>query len=247
VRLIRDLSGRFEQRPYYLESEIDADCEQIVTEFLLRRHGEVAWPVSTDDLTRLLEENVGDLDLYADLSGLGDSVEGITQFVSGLRPRVKICKDLASSGKHENRLRTTLTHELGHVKLHSCLFQLKDQSYSLFPEDGGGDKHRTDQQVTQECRRETILSSSERDWMEWQAGYACGAYLMPRSVLTQSVSQFRRQRDVFDDIHPDSVQGTRLVELVSREFGVSKEAARVRLLKVKALTAMPSPSILDPQ
>jgi Zn-dependent peptidase ImmA (M78 family) len=83
--------------------------------------------------------------------------------------------------------------------------------------------------------------------MEWQAGYACGAYLMPRSVLTQSVSQFRRQRDVFDDIHPDSVQGTRLVELVSREFGVSKEAARVRLLKVKALTAMPSPSILDPQ
>jgi hypothetical protein len=247
VRMIRDLSGRFEERPYYREPELDVECEQTVTEFLTRRNGKATWPISTDDLTKLLEENVRDLDLYADLSGVGESVEGVTEFVPGLKPRVKICKDLASSPKHENRLRTTLTHELGHVRLHGYLFQLNDRTYDLFPKKTPHAGHATNSPASQECRRETILDSSERDWMEWQAGYACGAYLMPRSVLVQAVTQFRRQRETIDDIRPDSSHGIHLIELISTRFCVSRDAARVRLLKMKVLTTTPSPSILDPR
>lgn len=33
VKMIRDLTGRFVQRPYYLAGELDRECEQIVTAF----------------------------------------------------------------------------------------------------------------------------------------------------------------------------------------------------------------------
>ena len=32
---------------------------------------------------------------------------------------------------------------------------------------------------TNKCHRDNMIGASERDWMEWQAGYACGAILMP--------------------------------------------------------------------
>ena len=33
--------------------------------------------------------------------------------------------------------------------------------------------------VANKCKRDNIVGASETDWMEWQAGYVCGAILIP--------------------------------------------------------------------
>lgn len=243
MRMIRDTTRRFSARPYYEGTELDTECERIVTAFL-RERGRLAWPVSTDDLTKLLEQNVSDLDLYADLSDLGNNFEGVTDFSPGQLPRVRICRDLASSAKHENRLRTTITHELGHVKLHNFLFQLAAENVDLFlPTSTRNEATKRDSRATQRCMRGTIIDSHERDWMEWQAGYACGAFLMPRSFVTQDVADFRRKHHLLGDIEITSDLGSSLISLVSERYAVSTDAARVRLAKLNVLIRKAANSI----
>jgi hypothetical protein len=69
MKWVPDRSGRFPERPYYAPDELDTECEQFITEFLRARHGRVEFPITTDDLTVLLESAVVDLDMYADFVG----------------------------------------------------------------------------------------------------------------------------------------------------------------------------------
>ena len=78
VRYVRDSTGRFSERPHYEPKELDRECENIVGKFLTRKYGKAAFPLSTDDLTQVIEREAEDLDLYADLSKYGADVEGVT-------------------------------------------------------------------------------------------------------------------------------------------------------------------------
>jgi hypothetical protein len=150
--------------PYYLPEELDAECERVILSFLNKKYGNIEFPIKTDDLTVFIEEQA-DLDSYADLSGEGDHVEGVTEFQSGKRPVVRIAEALNASHL-ENRLRTTLTHEYGHVHFHRFMFEdLQGKSPSLFG--------HADEAQGNKCHRDHMLNAPERDWMEWQAGYAC--------------------------------------------------------------------------
>jgi len=77
---VKDRTGRFPKRPHYERDELDVECERTVDHFLQGRHGSIKYPISTDDLTILLEQNVGNLDLYATDAELGEDVEGVTDF-----------------------------------------------------------------------------------------------------------------------------------------------------------------------
>ena len=88
--------------------------------FFNKKYGKVEFPIKTDDLTVLIEEKA-DLDSYADLSGEPGEVEGVTEFMPRQRPVVKIPSALNATNM-ENRLRTTLTHEWGHVHFHQFMF-----------------------------------------------------------------------------------------------------------------------------
>ncbi len=111
MRWTCDTSGRFRQRPYYTDSELEQICEGAICRFLRKRHGKVVFPVSTADLTVLIEQHVDDLDSYSDLE---DGIDGLTHFFPKKKPKVKIASRLQEAYL-ENRLRTTLTHEHGHV------------------------------------------------------------------------------------------------------------------------------------
>jgi hypothetical protein len=240
MKLIRDATGRFHERPFYTAAELDIECEIVVCSFLKDLHGKAEWPIATDDLTKLLEQRVTDLDLYADLSNLGDQVEGVTDFVRGAQPRVRIASELSLRDYHTNRLRTTLTHEFGHVHFHAYLFQLDEESADLFSTANAGTalpatKRPPRSGSSQACRRETILGAREVDWMEWQAGYASGAFLMPISPLRSLVQGFARSSGLVTGIVAGSERGSELVEAVVRAFAVSRDAARVRLLKTGLL------------
>jgi hypothetical protein len=122
MKWVPDETGRFEWRPYYERDELDAECEQIVSAFLIAGHGVVRFPVSTDDLTVMIEQDTADLDLYADLSDEGADVDGLTDFFYRRRPSVRISRELSLGSDGDRRLRMTLAHEYGHVRFHNFLW-----------------------------------------------------------------------------------------------------------------------------
>jgi hypothetical protein len=215
MRLVADPTGRFGKRPHYEPWELDAECERIVEEFLRSRYGDVRFPIETDDLTRLIERDADDFDSAADLSGVGDNVEGVTDFYFNSKPRVRIAAHLWNV---ENRLRTTLAHEFGHVQFHNYLYQI-EPSLQLFESATGGAPLR--------CKREDV-HGRQVDWMEWQAGYVSGAILMPDSAVRATAKALAPG---------DSLA---LLGAVAERFKVSGEAARVRLVKLELLSDQPS-------
>jgi hypothetical protein len=221
MKWVQDPTGRFEQRPHFEPAELDAECEAVIRAFLAKKYGAVSYPVSTEDLVVTLESLATDVDVYADLGGEGQEVEGVTYFdPRGGKPRVRIASYLSEDSRRENRYRTTLTHELGHVVLHSFLWKLEPTRVS-----------RASLAVASpRCRREAIVRAPVVDWMEWQAAYASGAFLIPRSALDELIGT-RQRRGGTEPIPDRGSAANELVKLVERRFHVSAEAARVRLLQ----------------
>jgi len=228
MKWVQDRTGRFAKRPHYLPEELDEECELIIRTFLQQKYGRIDFPVKTDDLTILIEQKA-DLDSYADLSKEEGDVQGVTEFTPGSRPMVRIANALQAPYL-ENRLRTTLTHEYGHVHFHQFMFEGESRPRSLFEDD-----HEAQAQ-SNKCKRDNIINAAESDWMEWQAGYVCGAILMPVSALVDTVQAFRAENNLpLSNFTVDSDEGQRLIASVATTFQTSQDAARVRLLKKRIL------------
>lgn len=206
VKMIPDSTGRFSSRPYYLERELDAECEAVISGFLTKRHGVLRLPVATDELTILIEQHAESLDLYADLSEHGANTEGMTEFFPEAAPKVSVSKHLSTDSQRENRLRSTLAHEFGHVYFHNALWEDKLQPGSLFD--------RLDTMNKAICRRDTILDAPKYDWMEWQAGYVSGAILMPFTTITTLVSDYCQHLQLHAGVHVDNYHAQTIVHKV---------------------------------
>jgi Zn-dependent peptidase ImmA (M78 family) len=226
--MVRDNTGRFAQRPYYTAGELDRECEQIISGFLTARHGQFRLPVTTDELSILIEQHDASLDSSVDLSDFGQDVEGMTAFYPDRSPEVSISERLAKDPRRENRLRTTLAHEFGHVHFHRDLWAEKFTMGRLF------DRRSTENKVI--CKRDSILEAKDADWMEWQAGYVSGAILMPVGPIRRFVSDFCGKRGLHAAVSLASEPGRQIMDDVMARFSVSEDAARVRLLKLGLLT-----------
>jgi len=238
VTFVRDTTGRFSQRPHYKPEELDRECETIITGFLKGLYGKATFPVKTDDLTKLIERDTSDFDSYADLSDLGADVDGVTEFYPGRKPVVKIAAALANDTRRENRLRTTMTHEFGHVRLHAYLWEMEPPTADLLKTKPNANK--------QICKRETILNARETDWMEWQAGYVCGALLMPASHVRRQLRAYVETHNIYGAVSPNSAHASALISTVVENFQVSEDAARIRLLKLGVLgTVAPTKSLFN--
>lgn len=228
VRWLRDPTGRFNERPHYLASELDNECELLVHRFMNKTHGRLTYPIETDDLEKLIESRAHDLDMYADLGEDGKDVEGVTRFARNRKPSVAISQDLSEAENRRNRLRTTMTHEFGHVHFHDSLFQMKLAAGDLFAV-------QRDEKIV--CKRDRIVDAPQVDWMEWQACYASGAILMPKSAVMKTVEEFRRQGDFAGAIVSGTDASATLIQRIQTIFDVSAEAARIRLIKLDVLSA----------
>lgn len=226
-RMIRDITGRFHQRPHYEPQEIENECATIICDFLRSLYGQVRFPISTDDLTKLIERYTSSFDQYADLSEYGPDIDGLTEFHPKEKPKVSVAERLSGSPLYENRLRTTMTHELFHAIFHDYLYKME----LIAPASVKG--------VSQVCMRDNIMSKSKAsgatDWMEWQAGYGCGAFLMPLSFLKKTVINFRGSAKDKLPLSQSTPRGEALIDSVMTTFQVSKDAARVRLLVTNQL------------
>jgi hypothetical protein len=229
VKWFPDQSGRFAKRPHFEPAEIDALGEDLSRGFHQGKYGRpFAPPWRTEDLATLIEQHADSLDLYADLeSREGPGVEGITWFVRGRGPKVEISAALSAEPRYERRLRTTLTHECTHVVLHGPLWKLHWEQLggpSLFPELGFDFRS-----VSRRGGR------AAADWMEWQAGYGCGAILMPKLHLVRVATEARRAVGVRGDLTGGTPEGDAVVSQVANQFQASREAARVRLEELHLL------------
>jgi hypothetical protein len=228
LRYVPDKTGRFRLRPHYDPADLDHECEMTISAFMREICGDFTLPIPTDVLTKLIERDAQYLDLYADLSEEeGNNVEGVTDFQLGDKPIVRISGALSAADYRSHRLRTTLTHEYGHVKFHDYLYQTEDRTGDLFP----------DAFVRRplKCKRDNMLDAPFVDWMEWQAGYVCGALLMPASSVRRLVSDYREESNLSGMISGNSKEGRALIDRVAHTCDVSEDAARVRLLKLRYL------------
>jgi hypothetical protein len=228
MRYVRDLTGRFPERPHFEPAELDAICDRAILDHVDQCGRKLEYPISSDLLETLIEAHAASLDLFADLSGEGADVQGVTDFFRGKRPRVRIDAGLANDKNREVRLRTTLAHEFGHVHLHDALFQANDARLDLFA-GTAGKAAQVGQRELARCKRETIVDALPSDWMEWQAGYVCGALLMPRRKMRELVHGRMREARQTDELELGSDLGRRIVAEVIERFFVSGDAARVRL------------------
>ena len=213
MMMILDRTGRFPERPHYNIEELEADSENLITEFLMRRYGQLVIPVPTPALVALLERDAGAIDLYCDLTAEGEEIHGLTEFFPGNKPRVSVARELSFQHWREHRLRSTLTHEYGHVHWHAPLY----------------DRY-CDHDERHKCARGNLLPQKDAvDWMEWQAGYVSGVLLMPKSRVELHVMAFRAERAIEGPLDPKSVEGRVLITRTAELFNVSEEAAEVRL------------------
>lgn len=95
VKYVPDRTGRFSQRPHYEPKELDRECENIIAGFLKERHGAAKYPVSTDDLTVLIERDSESLDFRRPVR-LWPQCRGAHPFPA--RPET-VCEDLGFPGR----------------------------------------------------------------------------------------------------------------------------------------------------
>lgn len=214
------------------EKRMEANAEKIILAHLQkRRQADDLFPITADDLTTLIEDYVSDLNVYDELSEFGAGVEGVTLFVPGSKPTVRICPSL-SEASNQNRYRSTLAHEFGHVVLHDPMFQAKN-GQGLFP---------PGQPAFQVSFRDGEASESKSDLYEWQAWYFCRSLLMPSSEVRRLIATLRG--DWLSDIWVQSDLGYAVIRAASARFGVSEALARIQLVKSGALSETePAPSL----
>lgn len=226
MRLVRDTTGRFRERPHFDPEELDRECDDIITAFLRTLHGEIPLPIPTNTLTKLIERDAAQLDLYADFKDEAAEIHGMTEFFVDGKPIVRIARELSEQPHREHRLRTTLTHEYGHVKFHSYLFATQATLHEL---------HGMERTNVRICNQRSIVNAAVADWMEWQAGFACGSLLMPLSMLKPVLTTFLGEQDLATPLAADSAEGLALRARISTVFDVSDQAAQVRLSRLNYL------------
>jgi Zn-dependent peptidase ImmA (M78 family) len=169
----------------------------------------------------MIEAEADDLDIYANLP---EGQDGFTEFFVDRKPRVQISRRL-SDPRYENRLRTTLGHEYGHVWFHAPLWR-----------ESGRDSDRRPAARSWRCERNTIVTASENDWMEWQAAYISGALLMPRTNVIVLTNQVAERYGGAAPVLLDAPAGCDLIQQVRKRFQVWEQAAQVRLSRLGLLS-----------
>jgi hypothetical protein len=219
----------------------DSDIESIMRQQLRAARQRLTLMDSVPDLEAFVENYLGvDLDQYADLP---PDVLGLTEFSTKSAPRMFISATLTASADESprragmrGRWRATLAHEAAHVVLHRYLFDADmapiRQAEWRDPEATQGASgalpriqclHR-DVDV-----RNSVVSRGSRDWREIQANRGMASLLMPESIFGR-VATFHGG-DKGSPVEVASREGSELIANVSAQFDVSREAAKLRLIK----------------
>lgn len=224
-----------DQRLWFEAEEIESIVDDELTRAGL--YPTVDQPVV--ELERFVEQHLrAQLDQYAPLD---TDVLGLTEFVSGNAPRVRINQDLTGAALDEEdapsgllgRWRATLAHEGSHVVLHRVLFEVDPEQGRLF----GDEAVATAAHGLMRClKRDVGHTVRSSDWREVQANRGMAALLMPRKMFK------RVARDAMDTLGITTpAAGSPDASVLARELAerlhVSRQAAKIRLATLGIVTA----------
>lgn len=228
---LTDLMGKPDFVP---PKRIEREAQNLILQHLRKRRQESdLFPVTAEDLVALVEERAQDLNVYDDISHFGTGVEGVTLFSVGKKPNVQVSPEL-SEASNQNRYKSTLAHELGHVVLHDPMFQQRRADGLFGPS----------QLAFSVSFRDGAGSDSQTDLYEWQAWYFCRCLLMPPSEVIRLISTDHEER--LSEIWVESELGYEVIRSCAQTFGVSESLARIHLAKIGALvTERPVPNLFS--
>ena len=86
---MKDPTGRFPERPSYPQEALDGLSEEWIVGFLVERYGKGEFPVSTNDLTVMIECDTSDLEQCVALSEEGEELQGVAPLYPGPETRGK--------------------------------------------------------------------------------------------------------------------------------------------------------------
>lgn len=237
----RDADGRL--RLWYSDAEIERRALRC-----LEAAGQPSGPEPVVDIEFVIEEQLRTrLDQYA---ALPPEVLGVTDFVSGERPLVRVNAELSrrardiESPAHSTvgRWRATLAHEAGHIILHAVLFDVPASQAGLFDADGT----EVAAPAPVRCLERSIAGRGPSDWREVQANRCMAALLMPRPLFSRHAQAAAAAEGLAVPTPVDSPAAGRLVSRLAEQFQVSREAARIRLVTCQILSDnLPLPLAAD--
>ena len=116
---------------------------------------------------------------------------------------LRISASLAGDETRQNRLRTTLAHE------RTCpIPRLSVGSGASGP--GPAEKQPECEHADLLLRH--IFDAAQTDWIEWQAGYVCGALLMPASKVRELAGANLESQGLFGVVGQRDSHGLALIE-----------------------------------
>lgn len=161
---------------------------------------------------------------------LGGGVLGFTFFSKKGKPEVVgISPSMDEETKvSERRIRATLAHEAGHCMMHPILFMEEGGQTEISNSNIDSEKRRI------LCKKTDINPGGKYDgrWWEFQANCAIGGFLLPRSLVIQSVSSFTTESGLLGLAtleHPAREDATMHM---AETFDVNPVVARIRLSSI---------------
>jgi len=222
VRTYHSRSGRFQERPFFKDEDIEAICLSELQNVQLLPSSPA--PVRID---RFIEKRFGISHQYEDLT---DGVLGLTVFGRNGVEAVIVARALDDDGTKvaDRRIRSTLAHEAGHGLLHAQLFGFEQQTQRLFGDFSDPTKPKV-------LCRDVVPSEAkwkrgyDGRWWEFQANCAMGCLLLPKRLLDQVLQPFLGVQGSFGSRVLSEVRRAEAAKSVSEVFDTNPIVARLRI------------------
>ena len=230
MRMMRDRSGPFVERPYYEDSEIESIIGVELNEVDLLPS--LPKPIRVD---RFIEKRYGIVPQYDDVPS---GILGFTRFGANGPEEVVVARSLSEEGTKvaERRINSTLAHEAGHLILHGRLFDLERKvgMHSLIGNDLDLEKR------TILCRPNSVgvpheskgAKGYDGKWWEFQANKVIGILLLPRQLVHQALEFLLVSQGHFGNRLLCDTRREEAIHCLSNTFDVNSPVARIRIQEI---------------
>ena len=222
MRTYRARTGRFQERPYFTDEDIESICLTELQNVHLLPSSPA--PIRID---RFIEKRFEVSHQYEDLT---DGILGLTVFGKKGVEAVIVARSLDDEGTKvaDRRIRSTLAHEAGHGLLHVHLFVSHQDSEPLFGDFSDPSKPKV-------LCRDVIASDGKPKpgydgrWWEFQANCVMGCLLLPRILVEQVLQPYFVARGLLGTKTLDPALRTEGGRCVSDVFDTNPIVARLRI------------------
>ncbi|WP_449457907.1 XRE family transcriptional regulator [Streptococcus suis] len=211
------------------------DFDELANTFLAKYYPQALKSPTKIDVTELavaMGLTIIETKLSSDFSIFGKMVfkdteietyDANNQAIRRLIKKGTICADEEVSQKRNiGSLNNTIIHECVHWEFHRIYHELR----MLVDETHDSVSCRTQENLSD------VANWTDLDWMEWQANNLAPKILMPKKQTRQKIDDlYRALSSIYSDLSKIEVT-TEVVDSLANFFGVSRQAAKIRMIEL---------------